>query len=71
MRGEQPARAAAREFLSDIEDGVGYAPLQSFLVLFLNGAMPGEHLVVVDGLTELPNGGPLEEEEHTQRSPRL
>lgn len=58
--GHQPACAAAGEFLSNVEDGVGQTFHQSFLVLFLDGAVPGEQLIVVNGLIELHNRSPLE-----------
>lgn len=60
MLGDQPARAAAGEFLGKVEDGAGQTFFQSFLVLVLNAAPPGEHLVVVDGLVELHHGRPFE-----------
>lgn len=56
---DQPTRAACGKFLCDIQDGVGEAFLQSFLILFLDGVMPAEHLVVVDGLIELDDRTPL------------
>ena len=50
---DEAAGAVERELLCDVEDGVGQASLQGPLVLLLQGALPAEHLVVVNGLVEL------------------
>lgn len=57
---DEPARAAHGELLGDVEDGVGQTFLQSFLVLLLDGVVPAEHLVEVNGLVELDHRAPLE-----------
>lgn len=65
--GDEPAGAAHGELLGQVEDGVGQTFLQGLLVLLLDGVVPAEHLVVVDGLVELDHwlaleGGKKEED---------
>ena len=50
---DEAAGAVEGELLCDVQDGVGQASLQGLLVLLLQGVLPAEHLIVVDGLVEL------------------
>lgn len=67
VRVDKPAGAAHGELLCDVEDGVGQTFLQGLLVLLLDGVMPAEHLVVVDGLVELDHWLALEGGEKKKR----
>lgn len=65
---DQPAGAAHGELLSHVEDGVRKTFLQGLLVLLLDGVVPAEHLIVVDGLVELDHRSALEEDKENRSS---